>query len=283
MNVERDAIQGAPRNIIVIGAPRSGTSLTTSVFARKGYHVGPIEDDAVRAGDEHNPFGYFEADDVINQNVALFRRVGYAEHNTWLEKPISDAQVVALAGLEPSDQDREFLETYAARAPWVWKDPRLTLTLAYWWQLMDPMTTGVVFAARDIEDILRSFLRMGWCKDTERSRTEALRRIHQHLKAARDAMAAHHIPHITIDYREYVEDPKGVAERLSAFCRIPVSVADLNVRPDLAHTTARGKLSAWLRRQIDRGPLAPLRHLKPLVPKRVLHAVFPEKKYTRNN
>jgi hypothetical protein len=272
-----------PRNIIVIGAPRSGTSLTTAIFTRVGYYVGPMEEEGVRGGDENKPVGYFEADDVINQNVELFKRVGYPEHNTWLEQPISDAQVGALPELEPSEEDRAFLESYVARAPWVWKDPRLTLTLGYWWKLLDPDTTGVVFAARDIEDILNSFLRMGWCEDEASSKQEALRRINQHLQAARDAIAASQVPHITINYREYLQDPENVARRLSEFCRVPISASDLNVRRDLAHTSVRGRLSAWLRRQIDRGPLRPLRHLKPLVPKGLLEAVFPEKKYTRRD
>lgn len=271
----------APYNILVIGAPRSGTSLTTAIFARKGYHVGPMEEEGVRSGDEHNPFGYFEADDVIAQNVALFRRVGYAEHNTWLEQPITDAEIRALGALEPSDEDRAFLETYRAREPWVWKDPRLTLTLGYWWRLMDPERIRVVFAARDPRDILNSFLRMGWCTEAADSKAEALRRIHQHLQAARDAIAQHDIPHIEINYREYLDDPEGVARRLGAFCGIELSAADLNVQPDLAHTSVRGRFSAWLRRQIDHGSLKPLRRLRPLVPDWVLRAVFPEKKYVR--
>lgn len=268
-----------PRNIIVIGAPRSGTSLTTAIFARKGYYVGPIEEDGVRTGDEHNPFGYFEADDVIAQNVGLFRKVGYPEHNTWLERPISDEEISAIARLPPSAEDRQFLASYASREPWVWKDPRLTLTLGYWWKLMDPETTGVVFAARDEGDIFNSFLRMGWYQNDGPSRSEALRRIRQHLKAAREAIAGLQIPHITIDYWEYLEKPEDVAQRLGKFCRLRLSAEDLNVRRDLAHTSAKGRLSAWLRRQVDGGVLQALRHLKPLVPRAVLHWAFPEKKY----
>jgi hypothetical protein len=274
------AMQSRPRNIIVIGAPRSGTSLTTAIFDRKGYYVGPIEEENVRAGDEHNPFGYFEADDVIAQNVGLFRRVGYPEHNTWLEQPISDDQIDAIARLPPSDEDRRFVASYASRQPWAWKDPRLNLTLAYWWQLMDPTTTGVVYAARSETDIFNSFMRMGWYRNEESSRTEALRRIRQHLKAARDAITAHDIPHIAIDYREYLENPQAVAARLSEFCRVDISPEDLNVRADLAHSSGRGRISAWLRRQLDTGALQPLRHLKPLIPSSVLHWLFPEKKYT---
>jgi hypothetical protein len=273
--------QPKPRNILVIGVPRSGTSLTTAIFARKGYHVGPMAEESVRSGDEHNPFGYFEADDVIDRNVALFQRVGYPEHNTWLEQPISDDQIAALGELEATEEDRLFIAQYATRTPWIWKDPRLTLTLGYWWRLMDPHNTGVVFAARKVDDILRSFLRMGWCNDSEVSRNEARRRIEQHLRAAREAIARLDIPHVTVQYHEYLENPASVAERLAAFCRVPISVADMNVRPDLAHTSPRGRFSAWMRRQVDRGPLGPLRHLKPWAPKWLLNALFPEKKYTK--
>ena len=58
-----------PKNALVIGMPRSGTSLTANVLAGKGYYVGTSRLSSLQHGDNHNPFGYFEADDVVERNV----------------------------------------------------------------------------------------------------------------------------------------------------------------------------------------------------------------------
>jgi hypothetical protein len=54
------------------------------ILARHGYYVGPIKRTRYREGDEHNPFGYFEADSLVKSNAALFKRAGFPHHNTWL-------------------------------------------------------------------------------------------------------------------------------------------------------------------------------------------------------
>ena len=70
-----------------------GTSLTAGVFGRCGYFVGNITERHMREGDAGNPFGYFEADDVIAKNVELFQRAGFKFHNTWLFYPITEAAI----------------------------------------------------------------------------------------------------------------------------------------------------------------------------------------------
>jgi len=268
-----------PRNVIVIGVPRSGTSLTTAVFARKGYYVGQIEDERVRGGDDDNPFGYFEADDVIARNAALFQRVGFADNNTWLREMISDEAIAQLTRLEPTADDRQFVQRYNQKSPWIWKDPRLTLTLAYWWKLMDPARTRVVVVRRDIDEICRSFVRMGWYDRSDASRAEIVRRVERHLGAAEEALATLGIPHLVVWYRDFLGEPDRTASRLGEFVGLELTAGDLEVRPDLNHSTRRGRVSAWLRTQLDRGPLGHVRILKPLLPRRLLAWLLPEKKY----
>ncbi|MEJ2363028.1 MAG: hypothetical protein P8Z75_16755 [Gammaproteobacteria bacterium] len=48
-------------NTIVVGMPRSGTSMTAAIFARAGYYVSGDDEKQLRIGDEYNPDGYWEA------------------------------------------------------------------------------------------------------------------------------------------------------------------------------------------------------------------------------
>lgn len=268
-----------PKNLIVVGVPRSGTSLTTAIFGRKGYYVGRIDEQRVREGDDDNPFGYFEGDDVIARNVEVFHRAGFGGHNTWLREMISEESIVRIAQMEPSEEHRRFVESYQVNAPWVWKDPRLNLTLAYWWKLMDPTTTGVVLVQRDPAQVFRSFQRMGWVGNGKVARKKAFQRIERHIRAAQEAIESLQIPHITVNYQEYFSEPDEVAHRLGGFCGLDLSVEELNARPDLNHSSLRGRISARLRMSIDRGPLRHARVVRALVPRCLLTVLLPEKKY----
>jgi hypothetical protein len=271
-----------PKNAVILGMPRSGTSLTANVFVRKGYHVGESRLPYLQHGDDHNPFGYFEADDVVDRNVELFRRVDYRFQNTWRFERLPDAAAEAIWKLEPRAEDRRFIKAYAQHSPWVWKDQRLCFTLPYWWKLMDPATTGVLLIRRDPRDIYKSFHRIGWCSlgKEEEARIRDLNA--QHLGAAAAAIRALSIPHIEVDYAEFTRSPNEVARRIAAFFELDLSAEDLNVRAELDHSRLRGRASARLRVLLKQLPRGPIRRLERLLPRWAVAAVFPERKFVRH-
>ena len=69
-------------NAIIVGMPRSGTSLTAGIFARKNYYVASDTSRELRPGDQFNPFGYWEAEPLTNYNAALLGMAGFGFHNT---------------------------------------------------------------------------------------------------------------------------------------------------------------------------------------------------------
>ena len=107
-----------PRNVVIVGPPRSGTSLTSDIFARQDYFTGK----PVMEGDDYNPFGYYEAEDVIEANVGVFQAAGYEHHNTWKFDAISESQIAAINALKPRVVDRDLLARWNEHSPWMWKD-----------------------------------------------------------------------------------------------------------------------------------------------------------------
>lgn len=273
-------IREVRKNVVVVGMARSGTSLTAGIFAGQGYYLGGMQKAAVREGDDHNPFGFFEADDLVAENVQVLEAVGFGFHNTWLFEPISAAAASRIADLAVLPSHQAFVRGYEQRTPWVWKDPRLCFTLAYWWRLLDPERTVVVFVRRDPAAVHRSFLRRGWCRSGRSERAAVLARVRQHTDAAATAIDALGIPHAVIDYGEYLTAPDTVAQRLNALCGLSLSAADLNARSDLDHSTIRGRISTGLRRGLTRLPRGPIRAVERLVPRSVLVSLFPERRYT---
>jgi hypothetical protein len=270
-----------PKNALIIGMPRSGTSLTASILARKGYYVGGSRLSSLQHGDDHNPFGYFEADDVVERNVEIFRRVGFHFQNTWQLEMLPESAAAAIWDLTITDADREFVACYEDRTPWLWKDQRLCFTLPYWWKLIDPAQVGVLLVRRTPRDIHRSFQRMGWCPAGSDGETRVRQLTDQHLGAAEAAIRRLDIPWIEVDYSDYVKAPSAVASRVGSFFGLELSAADLNVRPDLDHSRLRGRMSARLRRLLKKLPRHRVQRLERLVPRWAIEKVFSERRYVQ--
>ena len=267
----------AQRNAIVIGMPRSGTSLAASVFARKGYFVADDEASELDPGDDHNPFGYWEATRLVERNVAILAAAGFPHHNTWLYEAISDEQARRIAELEPAEEDRQLVAGYNQSQPWMWKDPRFCYTLSYWWKLMDPAQTGVLLIRREPEAIYNSFLRRSWRKGSEADRRDVFSRVDHHIAAAERAIQEGRIPHLAVRYQDYLEKPGMVAERVGTLFGMQLSVADLNVRAELNHSSAKGRIGASFYRL--KKHLPGKRILKRVIPSRLITLLWPERKY----
>ncbi len=134
------------RNCIVLGSGRSGTSMTTGIFAKAGYFMG----DNLYSGDESNPKGYFEDVEVnsINEDLiaqifpqrpagilgkTLFRsRMGVGQR--WL------AQVPVGTNISCPPPIEERIKKLTARSPYCFKDPRFCYTLPVWRRFLgDPI------------------------------------------------------------------------------------------------------------------------------------------------
>lgn len=260
-----------PKNVIVVGMPRTGTSLTMGILARKGYYVGPIKRDRYREGDEHNPFGYFEADALVKRNAALFGKAGFPFHNTWLFDPIPDACFAAIRALPAEPIDHELVRSYGNHGRWAWKDPRLSYTLGFWWPLVDPDDTVVLLTRRNPPDVCESFRRMGWPVQPD---LEA--RVTAHFEAAARVIEDLAIPHAVLDYGAYLASPKAVAKTLSDLVGLELTVADLNVRRELDHSRGPRGFRAMAHRQALKLPRPLKRLIRRATPRWALEMVLPE-------
>ncbi len=124
---------------------------------------------------------------------------------------------------------------------------------------------------------------MGWCEAGAADRNRVIERIEQHMHAARTTVEAMTIPHVSIEYSDYKTDPAGIVEQLNVSFDLKLSVGDLNFRSDLDHSSFRGKLFGYVRILLKKLPRNPVRKLESLVPRRLLTAIFPERKYQSPN
>lgn len=268
-----------PKNVIVLGMARSGTSLTAGIFGRKGYYVAPEAAGEKMPTDDANPTGYWEAVGLIERNVELYRAVGFGGHNSWGPERIDEAAIEQLAHLQPLPGHREFITSYDAHRPWVWKDPRLCLTLSYWWPLLSADDTRVLFLDRDPDEIHRSFMRVQFVPREQESRERVFGLIEQHTRSAKKILEQLSIPHLVVQHRRYFEDADALARELGDFLELDLSAQDLHVKRELNHSTASGR-ARGLVAQVYRNLPGPVRKgIKRLTPDSLRQALAPERRF----
>lgn len=123
---------------LILGAGRSGTSLTASLLARAGYHVYT----RAHPPDDANPLGYFEDVDVINANEAILAPVWHSFMFRFSQlikrKPhvrstgawLLDLQPGYLRNISLPSAEAETFNNLFTRKPFAYKDPRFSFTLA---------------------------------------------------------------------------------------------------------------------------------------------------------
>lgn len=266
-----------PKNVLVVGMPRSGTSLTASIFANAGYFVAEDESEDLRQGDEYNPSGYFEAEPLIKLNAEIFSAAGYPHDNTWLYDEITEQQALNILELNELPGHKNFVENYDKHNPWIWKDPRLCYTLGYWWSLMDQDNTRVLLLKRNPDETYRSFLRLKWRTESKSDKDDVYRRINHHMEAAERAINKYNIPHLVVNYSEYGTDLEGTAKRIGEFFEFDLSSEGISFNKTLNSSTLRGKLSMAVDKLGDMMPDALRKKLKMYVPSFIFKFIFPNR------
>ena len=205
--------------VCVIGPGRAGTSLTMRVLNLVGVDVGP-EDGLVEPG-PGGPKGFWERYEIIALNDRLLRSQG----GSWRRPPQLRQGWEEAPELEPLRQRaREILaSSFAGRSHWGWKDPRVSLTTAFWRALV-PGLRFVVCVRNPIDaadslapskDGAKAFYysRRGFGGE------RAYRLWATYLSGA--LANTEGCPRLLVSYDEYFDDLAGVSARLARFAGRP--------------------------------------------------------------
>jgi hypothetical protein len=140
--------------IPILGMHRSGTSALTLMLGHLGAAMPAAAD--LGYGSRTNDFnarGFWEPRLLVIENEAILRRHG----GSWRVPPdLSSHELREHAG-RPSAYQRMLIRYHSPGTTWVWKDPRLCLTLAFWDQLLDSRSLILMF--RDPAAVALSLVR----------------------------------------------------------------------------------------------------------------------------
>ena len=197
-----------PVVVCVAGMHRSGTSMVARLIHTCGVYFGPERILAHYYPD--NERGFWENADFVTLNEALLQDLG----GTWdTPSPLPDTW--NNAALDPlRDRALDLISRLSDLKQWGWKDPRSSLTLPFWRQLIPKLK--VVICLRNPLEVIQSLVRRGSSADD--SLLELWLMYNQELMAAvppEDRVITH--------YTTYFHDPRQELRRVLGFLGIPVS------------------------------------------------------------
>jgi GT2 family glycosyltransferase/glycosyltransferase involved in cell wall biosynthesis len=124
--------------ICIAGAHRSGTSMVTRLLHRCGLELGPESELMPPQAD--NPEGFWEHLGFVAINDELLSELGGA----W-DLPPKPNEDFTSARLDPLRlKARLLIEKFDSANVWGWKDPRNSLTVPFWQQLLPGLKTVIV-------------------------------------------------------------------------------------------------------------------------------------------
>jgi hypothetical protein len=203
--------------VCVIGPGRAGTSVTMGVLALLDVDVGP-EDGLVGPG-PGGPKGFWERREIIELNDRLLRSKG----GSWRRPPL------LRSGWEAADDllgEREharalLARTFAGSERWGWKDPRVSLTAAFWRDLVPQLR--FVICLRSPVDVAASISPPPGDKQDDPfyyarrgpKREQALRLWGVYVASALANTAG--AQRLLVSYDGYFDDRRATVERLARF------------------------------------------------------------------
>jgi len=147
------AVNSDKTAFIITGMHRSGTSLTAAILQSAGVDVG----ERLLGANESNAKGHFENIDFFEFHKTVLRSQGIDDAGWTLTETVEVEQ-------QYIDQAKELIAINSKSPYWGWKDPRTTLFLNFWVDLLPEAKFILVY--RSPWEVVDSLYRRGGENDT---------------------------------------------------------------------------------------------------------------------
>jgi hypothetical protein len=205
-----------PDNVIILTSGMTGSSALAGLLAAAGFWSG---ESTFRKRD----YNTYENSELIRLNRQLMQRAGAGEEYTMRFLPEAIDRIAALAGAEDPGDYRALVAECDAHSPWLWKDPRLWLTIRFWNGLLDWSRIRVLLLRRDHIQ--------AWVSSTQRRQIQTyayVRRYNESIQASlRDFLDANAIRYLPVLFEDLIVKPEREVARLASFLGADVAMDHL--------------------------------------------------------
>ena len=203
------------KNVIVLTLGLSGSSVLTGLIARAGYWTG--NDTAKKEYDT------YENRELVRLNSELLAAADYRKDYTSEFSWDAIKQVSSLKGnIDPAAYER-FLTQCEAHRPWIWKDPRLYLTIRFWANFLDFEQIQFILLTRD--------QRQAWISQQLRRQVSTYAYFQRYDDGLRESLVSfldeNRISYLNMRYDDLIVRPEDALASLNGHIGASLTVDDL--------------------------------------------------------
>jgi hypothetical protein len=231
--MDHEHTQGYPPALVIGGMHRSGTSLTASILAGAGVHLG----DSLMAPADSNPKGHFEDLEFYRLHQRMLAANGLCTDGFTCQETIEPPPSARVEAAELVRRRR------AANRPWGWKDPRTILFLDFWASLVPEAKW--LFVARSPEEVVDSLFRRGDTAFTVNPR-HALDVWVAYARRIVDFVSRHPERAAIVDVARVAANPAGIVTMASQLMGTELGMPEPTYEPGLLTTGQSDHRTAFI-------------------------------------
>jgi hypothetical protein len=203
-------------NIIILAVGLSGSSVLAGLIKRAGYSTG--------ASTYVKPdYDTFENLELVQLNQRLLTRAGIGEKFAVEHRPEFAQRMLALRGVIDDTEFRDFIARCDATGPWLWKDPRLSITLYFWQYLLDFDRVKVIVNHREPVQ--------AWISWTLRRQIQSFNYAKHFsdgvVSSVEHLLDARNQSYIRVCYEDLICQPQHTLYRINRFASLQLELEDL--------------------------------------------------------
>lgn len=207
---------GSSRNVIILTTGLAGSSVLSGLLSRAGLWLG---EETFSKQD----YRTFENLELIRLNQRLFSEVGYDGHYEMVYRPEDVALIERRSAEIDSSPYEAFLQECARHSPWLWKDPRLWLTMSFWARYLDMDNTDFVVLTREPMQ--------SWISSTIRRQIQTPSYCRRYIADIRNTilrfLEVQEKPCLELVYEDLLVSPEATIGRLNQYLGTTLTVDDL--------------------------------------------------------
>jgi hypothetical protein len=203
-------------NVIILTSGLTGSSVLAGLLSRAGYWTGD-------STHKKKDYDTYENQELIELNLRIFQEAEY--HGDYLVQfsPEAIARIESLRDRSSDDAYRGFIEKCKSHSPWLWKDPRLWMTIHFWKSVVNLQDCKFIVLERNYRQM--------WISTTLRRQIVTYRRSRQYEQHVKDSairfLNDHHLNYLRVRYEDLIVHPSETVAALNSYLDTNLTIEDL--------------------------------------------------------
>lgn len=209
-------------NVIVMTTGLSGSSVTSALVAQSGLWLG---DETIVKNNSSGHYDTYENAELVRLNQQLYKELDFVPSDSSIYDEADFNKFSAAADKIDTTDYEEFIKYCNEHDAWIWKDPRLWITLGFWMPLLKKHCgDNLKFVVLSREPISmwtslllkRIIINYGYLK---RSEAQSNKRIGSYIRGAG-------FNFVDINYNDLTRTPESEINKLNSYLGTELALGD---------------------------------------------------------